>query len=164
MFQRHLGQKQRQSSRLTEDEIQGLPQLQRPRGIKHVGTRQAEVEVTGDVPGVLGDVGHERYYVVIGLSFYLVDTFDGEVRLLGQFLYLFGRDLPELRPRPADRKLHPEPGAILRLLGPHSPDLREGVALDHGLPTRPIPLTSRRVRDLRARGSGPRARRRWRRR
>src|SRR5215213_9817383 len=118
----------------------GVPVLQRPLGIQHVGTCQAEVEVTGNVSSVLGDVGHERYYVVIGLSFYLVDTLDGEVRLLDQFLHLFGWDLPELRPRPADRKLHLEPGAILRLLGPDSPDLRECIALDHRLDSPPLRL------------------------
>jgi hypothetical protein len=101
------------------------------------------VEVTGDVPSVLGNVGHESYYVMIGLLLYLVDAPDRKVRLLGQFLHLFGWDLPELRPRPADRKLHPEPRMVLCLLGPDSPDLRECVAFDHSTLLRSLGLARR---------------------
>src|SRR5829696_4919404 len=135
VLQRHLGKQQRQPSCLSEDEIQGFPELQSPCRVEDIRARQAEVEVAGDVAGVFGYVGHEGYHIVLCLPLYLVDAPDGEVGLLGQFLRLFGRDLPELRPRPADRELHLEPGAVLGLLGPDRPDLGQGVAFDQAYPS-----------------------------
>ena len=78
-------------------EIQGVPKLECSGGVQHVGGGQAEVEVAGHVPGVLGNGGDKGYYVVVRLSLYLLDTLHGEVRFLGQLLDFIGGYLAEFR-------------------------------------------------------------------
>src|SRR5215203_1312011 len=93
------------------------------------------MEVAGDgAVHLLRDSGDEGNDVVVGLGLYLVDALDGEARFLGELLDLFGWNLTELCPRAADGELDLEPCAILGFFGPDGPDLREGVAFDHGPP------------------------------
>ena len=88
------------------------------------------MEVAGDgAVHRLRDGGDEGYDVVVGLGLYLVDALDGEVRLFGELLDLFGWDLAEPSTPAADGSSTSSQSPVLGLFCPDGPDLRKGVAL-----------------------------------
>ena len=125
---RALGQRGGQRAGAGHDHVAGAAQLQRERGVEHVGGGEPVVDPAPGLARRRAEHVDERGDVVVGDPLALLDRLDGERR---------GAD--RLRGRPPDGPverlgggdLDVAPGGHARLVGPDGADLGAGVALDH---------------------------------
>ncbi len=115
-----------------QQEVGGLLELQRERGVHHIRRREAHVDVPGVGPERLLQVRQEGDHVVAGGDFDLVDAgglhpgppLDPAERVF--------RDQTALGVHVAHRQLDLQPSLVLGVLGPDPRHLGPRVARDHG--------------------------------
>jgi hypothetical protein len=131
-----------ESLQAAQEHLGGLLELERQRRVHHVRGRHAHVDESRVGPERLLEVRQERDDVVTGRRFDLVDPRGGYGRLGLDAAEGIRGDQAAASIDLADRQLHPEPGAILRVLGPDARHLGPAISLDHGHPTIPSALGS----------------------
>src|SRR3954452_6565659 len=124
---RALGQRADELLGAGDDDLAGGADLERQRGVEHVGRRQPEVDPAARRAGALAEHVDERGDVVVGDALALLDGLDGERRAADRLEVGGGRPRHLL----ARRDLHAAPRLHARLVGPQRADLRAGVAVDH---------------------------------
>ncbi len=120
-----------ESLQAAQEHLGGLLELQRQRRVHHVRGRHAHVDETRVGPERLLEVRQERDDVMPGRRFDLVDAAGGYGRVGLDTAEGVRRDQAAAGIDLAHRQLHPEPGAILRVLGPDARHLGSAVSLDH---------------------------------
>ena len=142
---RPLGEDERQLARAGHDRRARPPDLQRERGVEHVGGRQPVVDPAPAGAGGGGQHVDERGHVVVGDRLALLDRLDGEGRAADR-LEVGGRR-PVLE-RLGGRDLDVAPRGHPRLVGPDGAELRPCVAGDHARNARGVACDAGRVHGL----------------
>ncbi len=121
-----------------EDLVDRAGELQRQRGVEHVGGGHPEVQPACVRPGQLLDVGQKRDDVVAGLPLDFQDPRRIELSRRGRAHSLVGagrNDRPRLfGHRGAGGQLHLEPALEAARVGPQGAEIGPAVAVDQGPP------------------------------
>src|SRR6185295_17828933 len=111
---------------IRNEDLPGALELDRKRGIDHVGRSEPEVDVTGDRADALGDRRRERDHVVLRHRFVMLHSLGIHAALLDEQLDallelrpVLARDESFARHTLAHRQLNLEPDAIAIAIAPN---------------------------------------------
>jgi hypothetical protein len=113
-----------------DEEVHGVPKLERGGGVPHVVGRQPHVDEPGIVAELLLEAGQQRDHLVLDLLLDGQDAPDVDARGADP-VHDRARDPALPGVRLADGDLDPQPRAVLRLLAPDPPHRRPRVPIDH---------------------------------
>src|SRR2546422_492882 len=114
-----------------DQQVRGLPELERGRGVPDVAGGEADVDEPRVLAQLLLEAREERDHLVLHPVLDREDPRDVDAGLPADPVQGVGGDAAAPRIRLADRQLDPEPRLVLGLLAPDAAHLRPGVAVDH---------------------------------
>ncbi len=116
---------------VSQDQVAGLPHLERLSRIDDVGGRHPEMHPARGGSDLLGDGGREGDHVVLGDLFDLLDAADVEGAALADVACGLRRNDAGGSHGFGGRGLHQQPGLVPTLVAPDPAHFRMCVALDH---------------------------------